>query len=33
VNDAIAALIADGTVARLQSKWLTAHLEKLTVLR
>jgi ABC-type amino acid transport substrate-binding protein len=33
VNDAIAALIADGTVARLQSKWLTAHLENLTVLR
>jgi polar amino acid transport system substrate-binding protein len=33
VNSALAALIADGTVERLQRKWITVHLEDLPVLR
>jgi polar amino acid transport system substrate-binding protein len=33
VNRALAALIADGTVERLQRKWITVHLEDLPVLR
>jgi polar amino acid transport system substrate-binding protein len=33
VDRALAGLIADGTVERLQRKWLTAHLEDLRVLR
>jgi ABC-type amino acid transport substrate-binding protein len=33
VNRAIAALVADGTVARLQRTWLTTNVEKLPALR
>lgn len=33
VNRALTALIADGTVERLQRKWITVHLEDLPVLR
>jgi polar amino acid transport system substrate-binding protein len=33
VDRALATLIADGTVERLQRKWITAHLETLPVLR
>jgi ABC-type amino acid transport substrate-binding protein len=33
VDQALAGLIADGTVERLQRKWLTTHLEGLRVLR
>jgi polar amino acid transport system substrate-binding protein len=33
VDRALAGLIADGTVERLQRKWLTTHLEELRVLR
>ena len=33
VNRAIAALVADGTIARLQRTWLTTNLEKLPTLR
>jgi polar amino acid transport system substrate-binding protein len=33
VNKAIASLVADGTVERLQRKWVTVHLENLPVLR
>jgi polar amino acid transport system substrate-binding protein len=33
VDRALAGLIADGTVERLQRKWVTAHLENLRVLR
>lgn len=33
VNRALAALVADGTVAGLQRKWITVHLEDLRVLR
>jgi polar amino acid transport system substrate-binding protein len=33
VDRALAALIADGTVARLQRKWITVHLEDLPALR
>jgi ABC-type amino acid transport substrate-binding protein len=33
LNRAIAALVADGTVARLQRKWLTTNVEKLPALR
>jgi polar amino acid transport system substrate-binding protein len=33
VNKAVAELIADGTVARLQRKWITVHLDDLPVLR
>jgi len=33
VDKALAALIADGTVERLQRKWITVHLEDLPVLR
>jgi len=33
VNKALAALIADGTMDRLQRKWITVHLEDLPVLR
>jgi polar amino acid transport system substrate-binding protein len=33
VNRALGALIADGTVERLQRKWITVHLEDLPVLR
>ena len=33
VNKALASLVADGTVERLQRKWITVHLEDLPVLR
>jgi len=33
VNTALAALAADGTIERLQRKWVTVHLEDLPVLR
>lgn len=33
VNKALAALSADGTIERLQRKWITVHLEDLPVLR
>jgi hypothetical protein len=33
VNKALASLIVDGTIERLQRKWLAAHLEELPVLR
>jgi ABC-type amino acid transport substrate-binding protein len=33
VNRALAALVADGTVARLQRKWLTTNVERLPTLR
>ncbi|MGL6279411.1 MAG: amino acid ABC transporter substrate-binding protein, partial [Gaiella sp.] len=33
VNRALGALIDDGTIARLQRKWITVHLEDLPVLR
>lgn len=33
VNKALAALTADGTIERLQRKWITVHLEDLPVLR